>query len=991
MAFAVGRSAYFALFALSGFTGLIYESIWSHYLKLFLGHAAYAQTLVLAIFMGGLAFGSWLAAGRSHRWRNLLLGYAIVEGIIGVLGIAFHSLFTAATSFSFDFAIPAIGSGFGVDFYKWSLAALMILPQSVLLGMTFPLMSGGIIRKFPGTPGHTLAFLYFTNSIGAAVGVLISGFVLIRLVGLPGTILAAGIVNILLAIVVYGLAKSHAAVPAHQPSQESEQQHYAWLLLLAAFVTGAASFIYEIGWIRMLSMVLGSSTHSFELMLSAFITGLAFGSLWIRKRIDMIGEPTRFAGWVQILMGLAALATIPLYNYTFDIMGMLLRGLAKTDAGYGLYILSSHFLVLLVMLPTTFLAGMTLPLFTAMLLARGYGERSIGHIYAANTVGAIVGVFFAVHVGMPLLGLKGMISVGSGMDILLGLLLLSVAYSGSRRLKLAFPAALGIASISMVLVATEFDVRRMASGVFRFGLTSLGNEANVLFHKDGKTSSISLVELGDFRMISTNGKPDAQINMTDGDAGADAITMSLAAALPLAIAPETKSVANIGMGSGLTTHVLLTWPGIQSVDTIEIEPAIVEAAESFRPKVELAYADSRSHIHIEDAKTYFAKRGQQYDLIVSEPSNPWVSGVASLFSEEFYEHITRYLNRDGLLVQWIQLYEIDIALVFSILKALDKHFENFDIYHADDGNLLIVAKVEGEIPPPGASIFDNPATEQELRELDVTNLNDLRTRWLGDETLFTGLMQSSSSPPNSDFFPFVDLQASKSRYMQHSAGELTSLRRAVVPVLEIMKPEMRLSGPTQIGGSFSRYSKSAAAAKSFHAAVIERNRAIALPGNSLLSSFEVLQAFAEQCQSNQHAELWLNLSRGLASDMVPYLSAEQLADIWPLITPSCDHGLTEIQSKWLELYKALGQRDAEGLDAITLQLADYEPDKWDSSLFRLFVSARLAGLVGTGKAEQAVEFWNTSAPRLGNAAPPLHVRLLLTKALHDVNGGAAAQ
>ena len=205
-----------AIFVVSGFTGLIYESIWSHYLKLFLGHAAYAQSLVLAIFMGGLALGSWVIARYSFRIHRLLMAYVLVEAVIGVLGLIFHPTFVAAYDFSFTTAIPALPSAFWIHAYKWALGSLLIFPQSVLLGMTFPLISGGLIRRWPDRPGETLATLYFTNSLGAAIGVLVSGFVLIGAVGLPGTIATAGILNIALALAVW-IAVRGRAEPAPAP------------------------------------------------------------------------------------------------------------------------------------------------------------------------------------------------------------------------------------------------------------------------------------------------------------------------------------------------------------------------------------------------------------------------------------------------------------------------------------------------------------------------------------------------------------------------------------------------------------------------------------------------------------------------------------------------------------------------------------------------------------------------------------------------------
>ena len=381
------RSLYFLIFTISGFSGLIYESIWSHYLKLFLGHAAYAQTLVLIIFMGGMALGSWIASRFSAKSKSPLLIYAAVELIIGVAALLFHDLFTSLIEVFYASVLPSIGSPAGGTILKWLAASVLIMPQSILLGMTFPMMSAGIIRRYPDTPGGSIAMLYFTNSIGAAVGVLASGFWLIKLVGLPGTILSAGLLNIVLATTVWALVRldpSPYTPPIKSEASIEKASSLKSLFLVAAFITGAASFIYEISWIRMLSLVLGATTHSFELMLSAFITGLAFGGLWIKRRIDRIDSPVRFSGYVQLIMGILALLTIPVYLSSFGWMEWLLSALSKTDAGYTSYSFASHAIALSVMLPTTFMAGMTLPLFTFVLIRQGHGEASIGQIYAAN-------------------------------------------------------------------------------------------------------------------------------------------------------------------------------------------------------------------------------------------------------------------------------------------------------------------------------------------------------------------------------------------------------------------------------------------------------------------------------------------------------------------------------------------------------------------------------------------------------------------------------
>src|SRR5256712_5326505 len=307
----MSRGAFYVLFTVSGFAGLIYESIWTHYLKLFLGHAAYAQSLVLVVFMGGMAAGAAWCGRFSERLANPLLGYALVEAAIGALALVFHPLFVATTDWSYDLLLPALGNEWSALAAKLALSCLLILPQSVLLGMTFPLMSAGLARAHPATQGEAIAMLYFTNSLGAAVGVLASGFVLIAWVGLPGTLRTAGVLNLLIGLTVWLLARPDADLPIRGTARADSS---FTLLLSIAFFTGLASFIYEIVWIRMLSLVLGASTHSFELMLSTFILGLALGGLAVRRRVDRSASPEHFLGWVQVVMGMLALLTLPVYD-----------------------------------------------------------------------------------------------------------------------------------------------------------------------------------------------------------------------------------------------------------------------------------------------------------------------------------------------------------------------------------------------------------------------------------------------------------------------------------------------------------------------------------------------------------------------------------------------------------------------------------------------------------------------------------------------------
>ncbi len=907
------RRLLLAVFVVSGFAGLIYESIWSHYLKLFLGHAAYAQTLVLAIFMGGMALGSWTVARYCARIRRLLWTYVLVEGLIGILGISFHETFIAAVDFSYASVIPAIPAAWQIHAYKWSLAALLILPQSVLLGMTFPLISGGLIRRWPERPGETLATLYFTNSLGAAIGVLVSGFLLIGAVGLPGTIRTAGWLNIALALVIWAIVGGRAepaAAPQTAAAPRPGIDGLSRWLTLAAFLTGAASFMYELGWIRMLSLVLGSSTHSFELMLSAFILGLALGGLYVRRRIETIRDPVAYLSYVMLAMGALAALTLPAYNLTFGCMAWFLRTTAHTASGYVSFNLMSQLIAALIMIPATVCAGMTLPLLTHELMRRGAGERAIGTIYSANTLGAIGGVLLAIHVLMPLIGVKGVILAGAAIHMALGLSrLLAGRRYPSRASAMALAACLAV--LGFAIFAVTLDPVKMTSGVYRTGSAALPDGATVAYLRDGKTATISLVELGGMVTIATNGKPDASIQIGPGAATVDESTMVLAAAIPLSMQSHPARVANIGFGSGLTTHTLLASSLVKRLDSIEIEPLMVEAArQGFGARIGNVFDDPRSHIVYEDAKTFFASAREPYDLIISEPSNPWVSGVATLFSDEFYGRIAHYLAADGYFVQWMQVYETNIGVVASVMKALAPHFGAYALYNTDDADILIVATRGAALRTPDDRLLQSPQLRAELARIGVQSVADIESRKIGDNLTIGPLLQALPVPPNSDFFPFVDLNAPRLRYMRETAIELPALTVLPIPFLELV------GGTASAGPTAEPAANSALFRDRLVRRALEIRRAISSGSLNELDPFSAsylrhIDMSRERCAANAAQDSWSSAVRNISDATAAYLNPAELEGIWKLVRASpCYRDATGARRTWADLLAAISQRNA---------------------------------------------------------------------------------
>ncbi|MBL8263240.1 MAG: spermine synthase [Xanthomonadaceae bacterium] len=750
--------------------------------------------------MGGMALGAWLVSARGGRWTGLIRTYAIVELIIGVTALVFHPMFVGYMSLSQETVLPALEGEATIRLWQWGTAALMIAPQSIMLGMTFPLMSGGYLRVAPGQDGQILGGLYFTNSIGAAVGALVATFLLLPWIGMPGAIIVAGVINVLVGLLAWRIslrAEVTGSMPGVSPSIMVSEKPAAendpgslgrlsMLMLFGAGITGASSFVYEIGWIRMLNQALGTTVHSFELMLSAFILGLAFGGLWIRKRSARIVDPVNAAGLAQVLMGLAALISLPLFANSFAWVGWLMEHLPKSDAGYSLYGVGSATIALLIMFPAAFFAGMTLPLFTMILLRRGAGERSIGRIYAANTLGAIVGVMLAVHVLIPMVGLRLAVTFAALADILLGLVLLR-GFAAEFRPRWYFGALAATLLITAgSLLLGNVDPRALASGVFRHGYAELDSAVRVRYLRDGKTATVSYYEdahgLG---IIATNGKPDASIQLRpEGVPTDDEYTMVMAATLPLALHPDPKRIAIIGWGSGLSTHTILGSAHPEVVDTIEIEPAMVQGARLYGDHVSRGYSDPRSNLRLDDARTFFSSGGKRYDVIVSEPSNPWVSGVSSLFTREFYGFLSAHLDDDGVLVQWMQTYELNDPLFYSMVAALIGEYPHVQAYLTNSADVIFIASHK-PIRSFDAGRLRDPALVPGLERLGLTKAEEHGVRRFADRSVLAALVELYSAPVHTDYLPSVALNAPRSRFKGESVQSIRTLMAAGMPVLEL--------------------------------------------------------------------------------------------------------------------------------------------------------------------------------------------------------------
>jgi hypothetical protein len=364
-------------------------------------------------------------------------------------------------------------------------------------------------------------------------------------------------------------------------------------------------------------------------------------------------------------------------------------------------------------------------------------------------------------------------------------LLLMARSEGPSRQSRRLVFATGTAAVTfLVLVGAglRLDERVLASGVYRSGVILASKQRQMQFYRDGRTATVSVSRLRPSGLISraTNGKPDASLNpawyqgcdsvRTLSPLLHDAATQTLVPLVPLAYAPRARTAAIIGQGSGMSSHLLLGNPNLKELVTVEIEPEMIAGSRLFYPANRRSFDDPRSKIVIDDAKSYFASEQHRYDLIISEPSNPWVSGVSGLFTTEFYSRIRGYLTEDGVFGQWLQVYELDDPLVLSVLAGIHQNFRSYEIYLAPNSDLVVVASNRATMASPDWSVFGYPALRKDLCNFIPLTPTVLEGLHLAGRAELEPLL-ATMAQPNSDYYPVLDLGAERRRFRQdHAVG-----------------------------------------------------------------------------------------------------------------------------------------------------------------------------------------------------------------------------
>ena len=701
-------------FACSGFAALVYEIAWTRLLTLHLGHTTAAVSTVTAAFMGGLgigsAFGGRIASGLSRR--HALWTYALLELAIALTSISIAGSLRLLTPV-FAWAYGEDGSSLVFTTVRMACTFAVLLVPCVALGATFP-MAVRVAVASPTRPGGPAGRLYGANTAGAAIGSLAAGFFFVPLLGLTGTTLtgmAASAMSIALALSVArrDLDTVPEATPppprvtrrdarqsrpkksssAVEDSRDTESRRYQLAAAVLA-LTGFATFVYEVVWTRVLAMVVGPSIYAFAAVLTSFITSLALGSFAGAALAERSRRPATVLALTLIATAAAACVSVALVGS--PLLEIEPAAAQRTAGLIGVVALPHLAVAFGLTLPIALGLGIAFPLSLELAGSRDAMPARLGILYAVNTTASVAGALVAGFVAIPTWGLRASLLIATT-SLLIGASALVVRISFSARARIV--ALLPLTAIVVWMVTSPgWDREWLASGGYlytRFVPPGIDRRAaltagTLLYYREGATGSVSVKTLTGDRSLSIDGKVDAST-------GRDMLTQKLLAHLPLLLHQAPRQVGIVGLGSGVTLASALVHP-VASVDVVEISPEVVDASAHFVDVNQHALDDPRTRLVRGDGRTHLSLTSRRYDVIISEPSNPWMAGVASLFTQEFFTTVRGRLAPGGIFCQWAHTYDVSDADLRSIVATFHAVFPDGTMWLVGEADLLLIGSTE---------------------------------------------------------------------------------------------------------------------------------------------------------------------------------------------------------------------------------------------------------------------------------------------------------
>ena len=731
---AILRNIGFCYF-LSGGLGLVYQILWLRRLLLVFGSTVHAVSTVLTVFFAGLALGSWLF-GRliDRREQAGLRWYAVLEVGVGLYAFATLPLFQAIEGLYLPIYRASGFSPAVLVVASFVCSTLILLLPATLLGATFPVISRFLVRSSEGR-GARLADLYALNTAGAMMGTLGVYYVALPMLGLSRTLLCAGVLNLgiggLCLVFDRHLESLGFRTPAAGPtlaapaSAEPLPAPLRWLLV-AFGLSGFSAMVYEVAWTRVLSLVLGSSIYAFCLLLATFLGGMALGSFVVRR--DLRRQPATLGRVVrlEVLLALYGLASIALLSQLPDCFVALWPLWGQSFAALSWL---QVFISALVMLLPTVLMGALFPIVSDLVTQQfaRFGQR-LGSAYAINTLGGILGSFLAGFVLIPWLGLPWAIVIAALVNGLAAALVF-IGSDRQRRLPRIAVSGACLAGLALggVLIVPTWQRQVLTAGVYLNPTAYRGGSvqqsvagSTLLYYRDSLNATVSVHQEGETIFLKVGGK-------TDASNGLDMGTQALSAHLPLLLhRGQAKRALVIGLGSGVTLGHAGRYP-LTTLDCAELDPAVIDAARLFKAYNYGIHDDPRVRIFAADGRNFLLANQAPYDVIISEPSNPWMAGLAYLFTQEFYQLAKRQLAPGGVMCQWVQLYRLFPGDLKLMLRTFRQEFPYVTVWSSIPGDLLLIGS-EQPLTLDAATLarrMAQPTVQESLRAVAVEHMDAL--------------------------------------------------------------------------------------------------------------------------------------------------------------------------------------------------------------------------------------------------------------------------
>lgn len=697
------RLTIFVLFFLSGALGLLYEITWMRQFRIIMGNTVHTSATVLTAFMGGLALGSYLAGRIVDRVRRPLWTYGVLELLVGAYALLLPVLMIPADplygwlyrNFTEQSGVLSIG--------RFAITCALLLPPATMMGATLPLLTRYLAEGLQWV-GRDVGRLYGINTIGAALGAAAAGFAFVPLGGAQNTLWMGAAGSFAIGLLSLAIDRRRQAGPAqpseHAPTTPREPMQRAVVAGLA--VAGAASMIYEVAWTRTLTQLIGSSVYAFTLMLVAFIAGLGLGAVVLAGFIDRRKNPVLLLGVLQVIVAAACLAIVPLFGSAPQVVVEMVTSWAGSFAALHAVQFITVFLLMLI---PTFAMGGVFPT-VARIYSRdlaGIG-RSVGEAYAANTIGSVVGSFVAGFILIPWIGVRDSILLAVALNALLGGAFWWASGWGTPRRRMICIGAAGVALVAGAIAIPGWNTHLLNSAPYLYAYRYKANaltqgvelgqvmseRRKLLYEEEGLTATVTVTESSGQLYLKVNGK-------TDASSKGDLRSQSLLSHLPALLHPDPQQTLLIGLGSGISLGALEQHP-VRSIECVEISPEVIHAARLFEQANGDALSDDRVRLIVGDGRNHTAHVDGTFDVIISQPSNLWIAGMADLFTVEFFQASREKLAPGGIMCSWVQAYSMTSADFRTIINTFAHVFPHVTLWESVPGGDYFLIGSESPVP-----------------------------------------------------------------------------------------------------------------------------------------------------------------------------------------------------------------------------------------------------------------------------------------------------